>query len=63
VERAAEITVVQNGMPIINAVSVLHETGGGPEGAVKEGPIRLQDHGAPVRFRNIWVMPAASSSR
>ncbi|MEK7474402.1 MAG: DUF1080 domain-containing protein [Candidatus Coatesbacteria bacterium] len=63
VERPAVITVVQNGTPIIDGVSVTHQTGGGPEGAVKEGPIRLQDHGAPVRFRNIWVMPAASPSR
>jgi hypothetical protein len=29
--------------------------GGPPE---KPGPIMLQDHGHPVQYRNIWLMPA-----
>jgi hypothetical protein len=56
VEKPGKITVLQNGVLIQDGVEVLEQTGGGPEGAVKRGPIRLQDHGHPVEFRNIWAL-------
>lgn len=55
----AYITVVHNGVLILNHFELLGDTpfnrppkytAHGPT-----GPISLQDHGDPVRFRNIWV--------
>jgi len=56
--KNAAVTVVQNGLTIHENVEIPGPTGGavgGPE--VREAPLRLQDHGNPVRFRNIWALP------
>ncbi len=52
----ASITVLHNGVLIHEEVEVRNQTGGGAEGTVKAGPIKLQDHGHVLRFRNIWVV-------
>ncbi len=58
-QTPAYLTVFQNGVVIHNHTPLLGETGHrtlppyvdhGPR-----GPIRLQDHGERVRYRNIWV--------
>lgn len=57
----ARVTVVHNGILIQNNEEILGPTSYmqfSPYSAhADEGPISLQDHGHPVRFRNIWVRP------
>ncbi|HET6984241.1 MAG TPA: DUF1080 domain-containing protein, partial [Myxococcaceae bacterium] len=53
----ARITVVWNGTRVQKDVEVWGSTTlGDPEvPGESDGPLRLQDHGHPVRYRNIWV--------
>ena len=54
----ARVTVLQNGIVIQNNVQMLGTTGGATdEDAAEPGPLRLQDHGNPVKYRNIWIVP------
>ncbi len=51
----ARLTVIFNGQCIHNNVVLPHNTPGGiTDQEVSEGPLMLQDHGNPVRFRNVW---------
>ena len=52
------IRVWHNGV-LIHDRELQHMTPGGPvkEESADPGPIYLQDHGNPVRYRNIWVLP------
>jgi hypothetical protein len=51
----ARVTVIHNGEMIHDDVSIPAKTGSGkPEGASEE-PLRLQDHGGVVKFRNVWI--------
>jgi hypothetical protein len=53
----ARITVVQNGVPVHLHREVIAKTGGGKVEGAEPFPINLQDHGNPVAFRNIWIVP------
>ncbi len=56
--KNAVITVKLNGAVIHDQVEIRGPTGGhrsDPEGT--PGPIKLQGHGNPLQFRNIWVVP------
>jgi hypothetical protein len=52
-----KMTVKHNGVIIHKDVALTKATTAAPvaEGA-EPGPLYLQDHGNPVRFRNIWVL-------
>ncbi len=54
----ARITVFQNGVLIHDNADIPSATPNHSAAEPKEaGPIQLQDHGYPVRFRNVWVRP------
>jgi hypothetical protein len=54
----ARITLIHNGILVQNNEALLGETNWLkwlPYEPRSQGPIQLQDHGHPVRFRNIWL--------
>jgi hypothetical protein len=53
----ARITVLHNGVPVHLHREVIAKTGGGKVEGPEPFPINLQDHGNPVAFRNIWILP------
>jgi hypothetical protein len=58
VAQPASVTVLHNGVVVQNHVTVQGPTEfiGKPQYQVHgPGPIKLQDHGNPVRYRNIWI--------
>lgn len=60
----ARVTVVHNGQTIHDNVELNGPTPGGLSNneSPDAGPIMLQDHGNPVRYRNIWIVPARENN-
>jgi hypothetical protein len=64
-ESPAFVTVIHNGVVVHHRRELSGKTSHrslpsySPHDA--EGPIKLQDHGNPMRFRNIWVRPLGDS--
>jgi len=57
--RDGSFTVLHNGVLIQDHVPVGPEptTAAPLQGLVEKGPLYLQDHGNPVRYRNVWIRP------
>jgi hypothetical protein len=53
----ARVTVIWNGETVQDNVDIKGPTGGGAKETGDPGPVRLQYHHNPVRFRNIWIVP------
>lgn len=60
-EKPAIVTVAHNGVIVHHAMPFngpsAHKTIEPYAAGMEKGPIGLQDHGNPVRFRNIWIRP------
>lgn len=59
--KPAYVTVLHNGVVVQNHTEVQGKTAHKALAkyfpSMAKGPIKLQDHGNPVRYRNIWVRP------
>jgi hypothetical protein len=64
-EKPAIVTVLHNGVTVHAGQAFLgptsHKQIGKYAPAHAKGYIGLQDHGNPVRFRNIWIRPLAEA--
>lgn len=63
--RPGSLTVFHNGVLVQDHVELKGEatTAASFSGVTAKGPLLLQDHGNPVRFRNIWIRPLSSNPR
>jgi hypothetical protein len=68
VKTPAYVTVILNGIVTQHRQAILgpvrhRELASYDDHTPTEGPIGLQDHGDPVRFRNVWVRPLGEYDR
>ncbi len=58
VTAPARLTVKHNGVTIHDDIELNKKTGGSrPQPMGTPGPIKLQGHGNPLQFRNVWIRP------
>lgn len=57
IKEKARVTVVQNGITIIDDQEITISPGGSGDKEGVDGPLLLQDHGNLVQYRNIWIEP------
>ena len=53
----ARVSVDHNGIRVHAALELPGPTGFGARDSGAPGPIVLQDHGSPVAYRNLWILP------
>jgi hypothetical protein len=53
--KNARVSVAWNGTPVHQDLELPGPTPGGAAETPEPGPILLQDHGHPVRYRNLWL--------
>jgi type 1 glutamine amidotransferase len=60
--ESARMSVWHNGVPVHLDVEVPQPTRAAMFGTEQpRGPLLLQDHGNPVQYRNVWILPLASN--
>ncbi len=57
VVKKARVTVIHNGIKTIDDAEIDPTPGGLGNKPGEDGPLLLQDHGNPVQYRNIWIVP------
>jgi hypothetical protein len=57
----ARITLFHNGIAVHDNVELTGKTGAGQKEEPTMRPIRFQDHGNAVVYRNIWLVPAQTN--
>lgn len=60
--RDAHVTSWVNGVKVQDNVALPSKTGAGKPEEPNLSPINIQDHGDPVRFRNIWIVDRGITS-
>lgn len=55
--KDAHTTILHNGIKIQDNVDLKGPTGGGQPETPAPGPLQLQNHGDPLVYQNIWVVP------
>ncbi|MCA9263508.1 MAG: DUF1080 domain-containing protein [Planctomycetales bacterium] len=58
----AHISVRHNGVFVHYDIDIERKTGAGQPEGPRPLPIKLQDHGDPVVYRNVWIIPLGSDA-
>ncbi len=65
--RTATVTLFINGVLIQDNVELLGATAHGARATYsahgETGPLKLQDHGDPIQFKNIWIRPLGAAQK